>query len=290
MVNFTDMFTGATRWERAQVLDPAVAKVRGWVRAVPLGQRTRDVLHGVPLGHALHPALVQLPIGAWMSAAALDLSRRPEHSDAARRLVGLGVLAAAPAAVAGWVDWAEQHQPQLRVGLVHASTNGLAISLYAASYLARRAGRGPLGRVLAMAGLTAVSLGGMIGGHLVSRQASGVNHAEEVPYVVPGGWQDLGPLADLAEDRPERRMLGETALLVVRHGEQASVLAGRCSHLSGPLPDGELDVADGCVTCPWHGSTFRLADGAVVSGPAIAPQPVFQTRVVDGRLEVRLPE
>jgi nitrite reductase/ring-hydroxylating ferredoxin subunit len=41
------------------------------------------------------------------------------------------------------------------------------------------------------------------------------------------------------------------------------------------------------VTCPWHGSTFRLRDGAVVRAPAASSQPVYETRVSDGKLEVR---
>jgi len=42
------------------------------------------------------------------------------------------------------------------------------------------------------------------------------------------------------------------------------------------------------VICPWHGSTFRIADGAVVHGPATARQPVFDTRITEsGRVQVR---
>ena len=44
---------------------------------------------------------------------------------------------------------------------------------------------------------------------------------------------------------------------------------------------------DGSVTCPCHGSTFRLSDGAILRGPATAPQPSFETRVQDGRVEIR---
>ncbi len=62
-------------------------------------------------------------------------------------------------------------------------------------------------------------------------------------------------------------------------------LANRCSHRGGPLANGEL--SDGCVTCPWHGSTFRLADGKVVRGPAASSQPVWEARVTDGKVEVR---
>jgi len=48
----------------------------------------------------------------------------------------------------------------------------------------------------------------------------------------------------------------------------------------------ERDTA--CVACPWHGSTFAIADGTVVHGPATARQPAFETRVTaDGRVELR---
>jgi nitrite reductase/ring-hydroxylating ferredoxin subunit len=57
-----------------------------------------------------------------------------------------------------------------------------------------------------------------------------------------------------------------------------------------PLHLGEVGERDGrkCLKCPWHGSVFRLEDGAVVNGPATAPQPVLDHRVRDGRLEAKV--
>ena len=72
----------------------------------------------------------------------------------------------------------------------------------------------------------------------------------------------------------------------MRSGDDAHVLADTCPHLAAPMSDGEL--VDGELVCPWHGSTFRLDDGAVVHGPATAPLPCFETRVVDGALEARV--
>jgi nitrite reductase/ring-hydroxylating ferredoxin subunit len=43
------------------------------------------------------------------------------------------------------------------------------------------------------------------------------------------------------------------------------------------------------VVCPWHGSTFRLSDGAVVRGPAATDQPLLRTRVISGRVQAALP-
>ena len=55
--------------------------------------------------------------------------------------------------------------------------------------------------------------------------------------------------------------------------------------LAGPLE--EDTISDGCVICRWHGSTFRFADGSIVRGPASTPEPCYQTRIQDGRIEIR---
>jgi nitrite reductase/ring-hydroxylating ferredoxin subunit len=162
--------------------------------------------------------------------------------------------------------------------------NMAAAGLYGASLAARGA---RLSRALRLAGLAAAGTGGLIGGYISFRQAGGANHAEAVPHLVEPGWHDLGQVARLPSGRPFKAMLGEVPLLIMRDGERVHVLADRCSHLSGPLSDGEF--TDGCVTCPWHGSTFRLADGSVAHGPATAPQPVFETRIQGGILQVCLP-
>jgi nitrite reductase/ring-hydroxylating ferredoxin subunit/uncharacterized membrane protein len=269
-----------SRLEEATVLDRAVGPVRKAARWPPPGP-VRDALHGVWLGHPLHPMLVQAVVGAWTSAGVLDLW--PDGGRAARRLVGFGLLASAPAVLAGLADWSEQHERQMRVGLVHALANLGAAGLYGAALVTREGRRS---RALRYAGLAAAGIGGLLGGHMSFRQAAGANHAEQVPYLVEAGWHVLGPIGDLPDGRPVRRLLGEVPLLVVRDGDGVQVLADRCSHLSGPLSDG--DVEDGRVTCPWHGSTFRLRDGGVVRGPATAPQPVFETDVSDGVLRVRL--
>jgi nitrite reductase/ring-hydroxylating ferredoxin subunit len=223
-------------------------------------------------------------MGAWISTAVLDVTPGGERS--ARLLIGVGLAGAAPAALAGWLDWAEQHEQQMRVGLVHVAANVTAIGCYSASLVARMRGRTGWGRSLAFAGLAGVGAAGWLGGHIAYRQAAGANHAEDVPHLVEPGWHAIGSLADLPDGEPVRLLVGEVPVLVVRDGEGVRALADRCAHLSGPLSEGAFDGE--CVTCPWHGSVFRLSDGAPVHGPATARQPVFETRVRDGVLEISL--
>ncbi|MFF7281309.1 Rieske (2Fe-2S) protein [Streptomyces griseorubiginosus] len=272
------------RLEREERPDPVIDALGAGVRSLPLG-RGRDVLHGKWLGHPVHPLLVQVPIGSWLSAAVLDL--RGDRSRAADLLVGVGLAAAAPAALTGAVDWAELQRPQMRVGLVHALSNTAAVGLYTASLACRATGRRRAGRTLGFLGLMAVGAGGMLGGHLAYRQAAGVNHAEAVPHLVTPGWHPIGALDDLPPGLPVRRSVDDVPLMVLRETDGAvHALADRCSHLAGPLSEGT--VSEGCVQCPWHGSVFRLTDGLNVRGPAIAPQPAFEARVTEGQVEVRL--
>jgi nitrite reductase/ring-hydroxylating ferredoxin subunit len=270
-----------SRLEQNSRLDPVVSAGQRVARLIKPG-KVRDALHGVWLGHPVHPVLVQVSAGTWLSASVLDFTGGGER--AARQLTATGLAAAVPAALAGAADWSEQHEQQMRVGVVHAVGNAVAMSLYGASLLAREPGRS---RWLRLAGLAAMSASGLLGGHISFRLAGGANHAEEVPHLVEPGWQYLMASAALPEGKPVRQLLGEVPVVAVRTGGAIYVLADRCSHMSGPLSDS--DLADGCLTCPWHGSVFRVADGSVARGPATAPQPAFETREADGAIQVCLP-
>ncbi|HEY0248851.1 MAG TPA: Rieske (2Fe-2S) protein [Gryllotalpicola sp.] len=277
------------RIEGAQQLDALGTTVQGLVkRVLPTGP-VRDLLHGVPLGHPAHPFLVQIPLGAWMSAAVLDLV--PGGERAARTLIGVGTAAAVPAAASGITDWSESHPAQRRVGLVHWGANLIAIGCYTLSFVQRVRGHTAAGKKLALLGLGVASVGGYLGGHLAYRQALGANHTESVPYLLPQGWQPVAALEDLPDGELTARMVGTVPVLLYRRGERVTALADACAHLAGPLHEGEIaeDAELGlCVTCPWHGSGFSLEDGAVVHGPATSPQPVFDTRVRQGQVQVAL--
>jgi nitrite reductase/ring-hydroxylating ferredoxin subunit/uncharacterized membrane protein len=293
--------TVAERVERAQALDRPAGRLSDLVvRALPPGPRT-DALHGVPFGQPAHPALVRLPLGCWTSAVLLDRFGGPGAERASATLVAAGVAAAVPAAASGLADWSALHRHQQRVGLVHAISQAGATALFAGSLLARAAGRPGKGRLLAAGGLLAALAGGYLGGHLALRLGAGASHAESIRHLTSLGWQDLCPLAELPAGLPVRRQLGDLSVLAVRDGEAVHVLTDRCAHLGGPLHQGRLTGTAGTagtagsagaggtarVTCPWHGSTFRLSDGAVLRGPSTVSQPTFETRITGGLIQVR---
>ena len=275
----------------AQGLDrlakPVAAKVGELV-----GHGTRkDVLSGTWLGHPLHPMLTDLPIGFWTSSFMLDLLGGKAGRKASKRLLGLGILAAVPTAAAGLSDWSDTIEGDRRIGAAHAVGNVAALGLYSLSWRARRRGSHGRGVALGFLGAGAASVGGYLGAHLVYRKGVGADHnafKEEST-----DWVDVGSLADL--DPGARRVVkvADDDVLLVRRGLgdvsailELCAISNVCGHAGGPLDEGEFD-AEGCVTCPWHGSVFRLDSGHVVHGPATGHQPAYDVQVQDGRISLR---
>ncbi len=274
----------AQRLEGASKLDRPSRVLSEAVRERLATGRRADALHGVWLGQPVHPVLNGLPVGFWTSAAVLDLV--PGSRRASQVLIALGLAGTIPAAAAGLADWSALHREQQRVGLAHAASSASASALFAASLLARARHRDGSGKLLALGGLAALSAGTYLGRHLAFPMGAGASHAEPVAHLAPLGWHDLCRIYDLPDGRLARRQLGYLSLVVLRQGSQVLVLADRCAHLGGPLHQGTLTSAGDrpCVTCPWHGSTFDLARGTVVHGPAAARQPAFESRLVAGGL------
>lgn len=164
------------RLEEATVLDRPVQALEPSIRSA-IGTGTRaSVLRGEWLGHAVHPLLTDLVLGSWTSATVLDIFGGRGSSAAAQRLVGTGLLAVGPTAWTGWAEWAATGPREKRVGLVHAATNAVAISAYAASWVARRKGRHGTGAGLALAGATVSGVGAYLGGHLIEARKVASRH------------------------------------------------------------------------------------------------------------------
>jgi nitrite reductase/ring-hydroxylating ferredoxin subunit/uncharacterized membrane protein len=266
--------------ERAGVLDSTADKIASVAKKIFSPRAVTTIASGTPIGHPLHPLLVAVPIGSWTSAAVFDLVG--EH-DAARKLIGLGVLAAAPAAATGTNDWLSTSEGERRVGLVHAILNWVAIASYGASWLARRRGRRASGIAWSLVGASTVGASGWLGGHLAYALGIGVDttafqHSTDKWSLVA------------AEEEIHSGVLRLVDLdgvpVVLTRGDEGKIvaLADRCTHRGGPLHQGILE--DGCIVCPWHGSHFAF-DGSVVAGPATRPAAAYEVMVAEGQVLIR---
>jgi uncharacterized membrane protein len=158
--------------ENLRAADRPAAAVAAVARRLVRQPRLREVLRGSWLGHHLHPLMITVPIGAWVCASALDA--RPGNEDAARRLTGIGLAAAPPTVLLGLADYDRLGRRQQRVGVVHAIANTAALACFTASYAARRQEAHTEGKLLSLLGLTALGVGGALGGHLAYALGAGV--------------------------------------------------------------------------------------------------------------------
>lgn len=277
---------GRQRW-----LDSAGAPLQQAVRdtlaAGPSGRAVANALYGTWLGHPLHPALVSIPLGAWTVALVLDALDASMERRALGRgadvAIAVGVAGALGSAASGLADWHHESGRSARAGLAHGLLNLSATALYAASLVLRKRRERAVGRTCALLGFAIASTAGYLGGDLVFGQQLGVDRTAGLS--LPAEFVPVLAEADLPEGEPRRVEANGAPVLLVRHGQQIHALAETCSHRGGPLAEGKLE--DGCVVCPWHGSRFALDDGRVVDGPATFPQPVLETRVHEGQVEVR---
>jgi len=254
------------------------------------GRAVKNFLHGTWLGHPLHPALTDVPLGAWTTALVFDTldagSRGWPWQTAARRraddAILVGIVGAVGAALAGLTDWQHTNGTARRTGLAHAALNTVALGLYTGSLVVRRRGSRGAGRSLAVAGFGMVMASAWLGGRLVYRERVGVDHAQREE---PEGFLRALRESELREGQPVRAEIDGLRVVLVKRNGRVYAIGERCSHLGGPLAEGE--VRDDSIVCPWHGSRFALADGRVLDGPATMPQPCFETRLRDGFVEVR---
>lgn len=264
-------------------LQKAVQKSFDFPAARPL----KNFLHGTWVGHPLHVILTDIPIGAWTAAMVFDalegISSRREYQVAADTSVTLGIVGAVGAAITGLTDYQHVDPPARRIGLVHGLINVASLILFGGSLIARRKGNRGVGRSLSTLGYVLSAAAAQLGGDLVYSYKIGVDHTSSEK--LPADFKPVLPESNLQEANPTCAQHEGTPILLVRRGAQIYALAETCSHLGGPLAEGELD--GDVIQCPWHGSRFSLRDGHVVDGPAVHPQPCLEARVRDGQIEVK---
>jgi nitrite reductase/ring-hydroxylating ferredoxin subunit/DMSO/TMAO reductase YedYZ heme-binding membrane subunit len=98
------------------------------------------------------------------------------------------------------------------------------------------------------------------------------------------GWIAVGAPHDIP-DRAARIVCspGGERIAVFRDGNEIGALTNLCAHQNGPLGEGR--IIDGCVTCPWHGFQYRLADGCAPP-PFTERLATFRVRIKRGVVEV----
>ena len=257
------------------------------------GRYLQDFLNGTWLGHSLHAVLVDVVIGGATAALLLDLLRTlfgvTGLEDATTWTLSLVLLSALGAIVTGLTDYKDTNHdtPARDLAGLHGLVNITATIGFGISLWARLGGAHDAGFWVLLASYLVVSFGGYVGGHVVYKYGYMVNFNAFSRGKKAAEFTAVVPIADVPENTPTKVTFGATSIMLVRRGEVVHALKEACSHLGGPLSQGELDGDE--ITCPWHFSTFRITDGAVVHGPASSRQVSYRARVNDGQVELHGP-
>jgi uncharacterized membrane protein len=160
------------RVEESNGLDPAVRAAEPVAARIVAHRRLRSLFHGDATGIPLHVIYTDAPFGAWFMALFLDLFPDAGIRRAATRLVGLGVIAAVPTAITGWAEWALADRGTRRIGILHATANGLGTLIFLGSWVARLKDRHDVGVRLGRLGGMVLVAGGMMGGYMRSDRSA----------------------------------------------------------------------------------------------------------------------
>jgi nitrite reductase/ring-hydroxylating ferredoxin subunit/uncharacterized membrane protein len=250
--------------------------------------RGADLLDGVWLGAPLHPALTDVPVGALTAAVALDGVAVVTGSRTVDRqadgALAVSVAGALAAAATGLADWRYMRGEKRRLAAGHGLLNVVGLALNATSLGLRLGGRRGAGRVSSALGFAVAGAAAHLGGELSFGMGVRVNQAQ--PGAGPSEFEAVLDEAELDPTSMQRvEVSGETVLVTRSAGGDVCAIANTCSHFGGPLDQGERE--GDVVVCPWHGSRFDVCSGEVERGPAVFPQPRFEARARDGKIEIR---
>ncbi len=82
--------------------------------------------------------------------------------------------------------------------------------------------------------------------------------------------------------------VGDLTLAVANVDGEYFALDGTCTHVRGPLAEGDLEGA--ALTCPWHGGRFDVRTGQVLRPPPRMSTRTFPVTIDGGALLVEVPD
>jgi nitrite reductase/ring-hydroxylating ferredoxin subunit/uncharacterized membrane protein len=277
--------------EALPFLDDIAEEVQPKVQEVVAagGTTARNVLDGVWLEAPLHPALTDVPVGAWTAALVFDgldvaTGKEPIRHAADASLV-LGTLGAFGASVTGLSDWRYLSGGSRRMGVAHALLNTIGLVFSIVSLILRASGRRNAGRLTFITGYSISGMAAHLGGELSYHYGLRVdrNVFEEAG---PDVFVPVLDESELAQNDLRRVEVEGVGVLLSRSSAgEVCAIAATCNHFSGPLEAG--DRQGDTVVCPLHNSRFDLCSGKVIDGPAVFPQSRYDTRVRNGRIEIK---
>ena len=98
-------------------------------------------------------------------------------------------------------------------------------------------------------------------------------------------WMTVADEAKLSEGVPLLVSPKGVGILLIRQEGVVYAIRNKCPHMACPLESGEL--ADHIITCPCHGWSFDIRDGAFTRSARIKVE-TYAVKVEDGQIAIDL--
>ena len=94
------------------------------------------------------------------------------------------------------------------------------------------------------------------------------------------GFQPVAAVSELEATSQLHVQMEDVEILLVKDGDTIHAISYYCSHEAFTLEGGT--IANGCITCPYHGAEFSLSDGSALSAPTFEPIRTYPVKTEDG--------
>ncbi len=101
-------------------------------------------------------------------------------------------------------------------------------------------------------------------------------------------WRPLAALDDVPSGEMIAHDVGDIHIALYNIDGTVFATDNVCTHAYALLTDGWLD--NNIIECPLHGGQFDVCTGKAVCSPAESDLRTYPVRVVEGQIEVLLPE
>jgi nitrite reductase/ring-hydroxylating ferredoxin subunit/uncharacterized membrane protein len=252
--------------------------------------------------HPIHPILVCFPLAFYIGTLVFD-SLRIIKDDVAFGLTGqylhsAGIIAAVCAAIPGIIDYTYTVPPKSSAkqrAATHGIVNTAVLLIFGIALYCKHIDHFPPYIVIGLEfiGVVLTCYAGWLGGTLVHKNQIGI----DVRYASSGKWKEqyfetasgrleVCAIDELQVDQMKLIHAKDKRIVVARTEQGFVAFDDRCSHKGGSLAGGAMIC--GTVQCPWHGSQFDVATGAVKAGPATGKIPTYLVTEGEGKVYLML--
>lgn len=97
----------------------------------------------------------------------------------------------------------------------------------------------------------------------------------------------VGTKNEIPNGKAKMVQAGDKQIAVFNLNGNFCAIDEHCTHRAGPLSEGSLE--GNRLTCPWHGATFDITTGKVMSPPAARDVACYKIKLEGEDVMVELP-